>query len=77
MRSNTCLAGPQAVVVPLLSCWGDECVSKETVVIFIAGAAAIFERQGRAIPAKSKQLSWEFDPTKGYAGQDILAGMSN
>ena len=75
-RSNASLAGLQAVAVPLLFCWGDECVSKETVEIFIAGAAAIFDRQGRTIPVKSKWLSWEFDPTKGYAGQDILADTS-
>ena len=64
------------MVVSLLSFRGDECVSKETVVIFLAGGAVFFARQGRAIPAQSDQFSWEFDPTKGYAGQDIPARVS-
>ena len=75
-RSNASLERLHTVAVSLLSFWGDECVSKETVVIFLAGGAAFCARRGRAIPAKSEQFSWEFDPTKGYAGQDISACVS-
>ena len=77
MRSNASLERLHTVVaVSLLSFRGDECVSKETVVIFFVGGATFFARQGRAIPAESVQFSWEYDPTKGYAGQDIPASAS-
>ena len=72
VRSNASLAGLQAVVVPLLFCGGDECVSKESAEVLVVGAAAAFYRRGRAILVKNRQSRWEFDPTKGYAGQDIL-----
>ena len=72
-RSNATLVGLQSVVVSKWFCKGDECVTKEFVGFCVVGAAtALFSRRGRATLAKSKQLFWEFDPTRGFAGQDTL-----
>ena len=77
-RSNATLVGLHSVVVSKWFCEGDECVAKEFVGFCDVGAAAaLFSRQGRATLAKSKQLFWEYDPTRGFAGQDILTQMSN
>ena len=77
-RSNATLVGLHSVVVSKWFCEGDECVAKEFVGFCVVGAAAaLFSRQGRATLAKSKQLFWEYDPTRGFAGQDILTQMFN
>ena len=62
---------------PLFFCGGDECASKEFAVFWTAGAAAALCRRGRATLIRNRQLSREFDPTKGYAGQDILPCLSS
>ena len=76
-RSKETLVWLHAVVVPLLSREGDECVSKEFADVCVVGAAATLFRQGRAIPARNVRLSREFDPTRGFPGQDILSCLSD
>ena len=73
-RSNAALVEFHAVTAPLFFRGGGTNVlqAKEFVVLWVAGAAATFCRQGRAILIRNRKLSREFDPTKGYAGQDIL-----
>ena len=75
-RSKETLVWLHAVVVPLLTRGGEELVAKEFAEFCVAGAAASLIRQGRTTPARNVQLSREFDPTKGYAGQDILICLS-
>ena len=78
-RSKETLAGLQAVLVHLMFCWGDKYVSKESVEFYtyVAGTTAALSQQGRTIPARSVRFSREFDPTKGFAGQDILSYLFN
>ena len=78
-RSKETLTGLQAVVVHLMFCWGDKYVSKESVEFYayVAGTTAALSQQGRTIPARSVRFSREFDPTKGFAGQDILSYLFN
>ena len=68
-RSKETLAGLHAVVVPLLQRGGEECVAKEFVVL-VVGAAVTFFRRGRTILERNRHPV-KFDPTKGFAGQDI------
>ena len=76
-RSNATPTGFHAVVAPLFTRGGDECASKEFVEFWVAGAAATLYRQGRAILIRNRRLSRVFDPTKGFAGQDILPCLSS
>ena len=72
-RSKEALAQYYAVVVPMVLSGGDECVTNAISEFFQgAGAAATFSRKGRAILEKNRQSQWGFDPTKGYAGQDVV-----
>ena len=72
-RSKETLVGLHAVVAPLFFRGGDECASKEFAMFCVAGGAASLCWRGRAMFIGSRRLSREFDPTKGYAGQDILS----
>ena len=75
-RSKETLAWLHAVVVSLLLSEGDECVSKEFAEFCVVGAAAALIQQGRTIPARNVRLSREFDPTRGFPGQDLRLYLS-
>ena len=76
-RSKETLVWLHAVVVPLLLSEGDECVSKEFAEFWVVGAAAALIQQGRTIPARNVRPSREFNPTRGFPGQDILPYLSD
>ena len=48
---------------------GEECVSKVICLMYAGGAAA--KDGGRTAPQKKKRKR-EFNPTRGYPGEDIL-----
>ena len=60
----------QAVRGPLVPSTGEECVSKEIVVVFIVGGAATGTNRGRTALQQRKQKR-EYDPTRGCPGEDI------
>ena len=60
-----------AVRVPLLQLGGERIVSKEILRMYVAGRAAAEPWRGRAVLVKSRKHR-EFNPTRGYSGQDIL-----
>ena len=69
-RSNESLMWLHAVAVSLELCGKDECVVNETCKDYVVGAAASEPCGGRAILIKRRKL-WEYNPTRGYPGQDI------
>ena len=71
VRSKETAVWFQAVVVPLFLCSGEECVANEFPEVLVVGAAAAFYRGGRATLEKDKRSTRDFDPTRGFAGQDI------
>ena len=76
-RSKEVLAWCYAVGVSMTLRGDEECVSN-TIFEFLldVGGAATFSQGGRAILEKNRQSQWGFDPTKGYAGQDVPAGLA-
>ena len=68
--SKETLVLAQAVVVPLCRFGGDECAAKETSKDYVVGGATGEPCRGRAILVKNRH-SWEFNPTRGFPGQDI------
>ena len=71
-RSNAFFALLYAVAVSLVQRGKDECVWKEICEDYVAGGAAGEPRGGTAILVRLRR-TWEFDPTRGYPGQDILS----
>ena len=61
------------MVGPLIPSLGEECVAKVILVEFFAGGVARSTNGGSNTPNKSKK-NRDFDPTKGFAGQDITSG---
>ena len=68
--SKASLAITQVVAVPLCCCKGDECGAKETSKDYVVGGAAKEPCRGRGILVKSRH-TWDYNPTRGYPGQDI------
>ena len=56
---------------PLLWLWEDRCASNEIWTILAVGGATAVEKGGRAALGKTQEKR-EYDPTKGYPGEDIL-----
>lgn len=71
-RSNEFLGLTHAVRVSLCSFWEEERASKESARMYMAGRAAVEPCSGRAVLAKNRKLR-EFNPTRGYPGQDIVS----
>ena len=69
-RSNKGLARHHGVGVPLRLSWGEEWGAKETLFLFVVGAAAASDTGGRTILEK-RRMAREFNPTKGFPGEDI------
>ena len=69
-RSQECRVLCQAVVEPLTPSPAEECVVKVILLVWFAGGAASYMNEGSTILRKSSKKR-DFDPTKGYAGQDI------
>ena len=69
-RSKASRSLYQVVVEPLVPASGEECVSKVTSVMWAAGGAEAIMKGGRSTP-KKRQQKREFDPTRGYPGEDI------
>ena len=67
------LGTQQAMGVPLLLFGGDKNVSKVITRKYVAGRAAKEPCRGRTLLVESKK-SW--NPTRGYAGQDIAFELS-
>ena len=65
------LGWQQTVVVSLLQNWGEKLVANENTSRYVAGAAAAEACRGRTALGKSGRHQ-EFNPTRGYPGQDIL-----
>jgi len=59
---------------PLVPASGEECVSKVIWLLFTGGA--VTKVGGRTALQKRKQER-EFNPTRGYPGEDILLGIVN
>ena len=75
-RSNESLGWRYAVGVPMLLRRGEECVANVfSKFLLDAETAATFSWKGRSILEKNRQSQsqWGFDPTKGFAGQDVAA----
>ena len=51
--------------------WEDRCASNEIWTILAVGGATAVEKGGRAALGKTQEKR-EYDPTKGYPGEDIL-----
>ena len=65
---------------PLLCRSEDECASKEFLVFYIVGGAAVvLSRGGRATQKQNKHLNFsrDFDTTMGFPGEDITSLTSN
>ena len=58
------------MVEPLLPSSGEECVSKVIPFEYVVGGKAALSTGGSATLQRKKQER-EFDPTRGFAGQDI------
>ena len=71
-RSKELLELTHAVRVPLCYFWDEERVSKENTRMYVVGRAAAEPWRGRAVLVKSRKHR-EFNPTRGYPGQDILS----
>ena len=69
-RSKASRSLYQVVVEPLVPASGEECVSKVISVMRAAGSAEAIMKGGRSTP-KKRQQKREFDPTRGYPGEDI------
>ena len=70
VRSRETLEWSQGVGGPLTTFWGEEWGAKEIHILFVAGRAVIKGKGGRTILEKRRQ-SREFNPTKGYPGEDV------
>ena len=55
----------------LLWIWEDRCASNEIWTMFTVGGAAVAKKGGRAFTLGKRQKKREFNPTKGYPGEDI------
>ena len=70
-RSKETQVLQHGVVGLLLLVWGEECVAKETLVLVLLVEQQCRLRGGRAACTEIKQTSREFDPTRGFPGEDI------
>ena len=61
-----------AVRVPLSQLRGERIVSNAIVRMYVVGRAAAEPSRGRAVLVRSRKHR-EFNPTRGYPGQDILS----
>lgn len=61
-----------AVRVPLPQHGGESCAVKEFCKDYVVGAATREPCGGKGILTKNRKL-WDFNPTRGYPGQDILS----
>ena len=59
----------------LLWIWEDRCASNEIWTILAVGGAAAAEKGGRASTLGKRQKKREFNPTKGYPGEDIAGSV--
>ena len=55
---------------PLVQFSEEQCVSKEIVAVLVAGGSAASIDRGRTALQQRGQ-DWEFNPTKGFPGEDI------
>ena len=55
---------------PLVPSWGEKCASKVFFVVWVSGGAEAYSRRGRVTP-QERQVSRDFDCTKGYPGEDV------
>ena len=70
-RSKVTLVLYHAVVGPLVPDWGEECFSKEILVVWVVGGATSNTNGGRATPQKRMRLKGAYDATMGFPGEDI------
>ena len=70
-RPNESLKLHHGVRVRLLWFWGEGGVSKEILVDYVVGAATTEPLGGRPTLEK-RQKTRDFNPTKGFPGEDIL-----
>ena len=70
-RSKETLFAWYGVRGPLLCRKGEECAAKESCVFVLMGEHRHFSRGGRATSKKSREKIREFDPTRGFPGEDI------
>ena len=57
----------------LLWFWEDRCASKEIWTMLAAGGAVAVEKRGLVAALGKTQKKREYDPTKGYPGEDIVS----
>ena len=69
-KLNESLGSLQAVRVPLFQLGGETSVAKVISRMYVVGRAAGEPCRGRTMLVKNRKLR-EFDPTRGYPGQDI------
>jgi len=69
-KLNESLGSLQAVRVPLSQLGGETSVAKEITRMYVVGRAAMEPCRGRTMLAKNGKI-WEYNPTRGYPGQDI------
>ena len=60
-----------AVAGPLVPFSGERCVSKVIVAVLVAGGKVTCTDRGRAASQQQRGQKREFDPTKGFPGEDI------
>ena len=69
-RLKECRTLYHAVVEPLVPSSAEKCVVKEIQLVHVVSGAAARPNGGSGILQESRQYR-DFDPTRGYAGQDI------
>ena len=72
-RPKETLANWHGVVVPLLNCLREGCVSKVTFDCVLPGERQDSLKSGRTTCAGNSRNAWEFDATRGYPGEDITS----
>ena len=60
-----------AVVEPLIQFSGERYVSKVIVAVLVAGGKAACTNRGRTASLQQRKQKREFNPTKGFPGEDI------
>ena len=61
---------------PLVPSWGEKCVAKVFSIVWASDGKGVYTRGGRATLQK-RQVSRDFDCTKGYPGEDVAVSCTN
>ena len=71
MRPSANLILQQGMGVPLLREWAEGWCYKESLVVFAAAVRVVVTKPGGRPILGRRRNQREFDPTKGYPGEDV------